>query len=107
MHLLIAALLVVCSIAAPSVSTRCNAVDLTSYNISSIVKSGYLSLPGKKGSALSFIFYGKQGVVTTADLSKYPTLIWLGGGPGESSLWGNFNEIGPLLVRRKLIGAGL
>ena len=89
-----------------NISTKCNALDLSAYNYSGIAKSGYLSI-GKGNSALTFIFYGKNGVTNPSDLNNYPTIIWLNGGPGESSQWGNFIELGPLTVRRKLFGAGL
>jgi len=89
-----------------NISTNCNALDLSAYNYTGIAKSGYLSV-GKGNSVLSFIFYGKNGVTNRDDLNSYPTIIWLNGGPGESSQWGNFIELGPLTVRRKLFGAGL
>ena len=45
-----------------SIQTVCNDVNLNvkPYNYNGIVRSGYLSV-GKGNSALSFIFYGKQG----------------------------------------------
>jgi carboxypeptidase C (cathepsin A) len=54
-----------------------------------IVRSGYLKV-GKGESALGFIFYGKENVMNQADLSKYPIIIWLNGGPGVTSQIGNF-----------------
>ena len=77
--------------------TKCNFVSLQNrYNYSGVVRSGYLSV--NKGnfksnlgnSALSFIFYGKQNESDYRALSKYPTIIWLNGGPGSSSQIGNF-----------------
>lgn len=45
-----------------SIKTVCNDVNLNvqPYNYNGIVRSGYLTV-GKENSALSFIFYGKQG----------------------------------------------
>jgi len=71
------------------------------YNYSGIVRSGYLSV-GVGGSALSFIFYGKSDVTDQSQLKNAPTIIWLNGGPGHSSQIGNFREIGPFLLQRKL-----
>lgn len=89
-----------------NLSTKCNTLDLSGLNYSGIARSGYLSV-GKNNSVLSFIFYGRNGITNPNDLNNQPTIIWLNGGPGESSQWGNFNEIGPLMVRRKLLGTGL
>jgi hypothetical protein len=49
-------------------------------------------------SAFGYIFYGAQaanGDVTK--LPNYPVMIWFNGGPGSSSQFGNFEELGPLL----------
>jgi carboxypeptidase C (cathepsin A) len=62
-----------------------------------IVKSGYLRV-GKGNSALGFIFYGREGVINPNDLSKYPIIMWLNGGPGSSSQLGNFMELGPYWI---------
>ena len=69
------------------------------------MRSGYLSV-SKNNSALSFVFYGKEGA-SQNDLQYIPTIIWLNGGPGESSQMGNLNGVGPLTVQRKLLGPGL
>lgn len=89
-----------------NVSTKCNVVDLSSSNFTGIARSGYLSV-GKNSSVLTFIFYGRNGVTNPNDLNNYPTIVWLNGGPGESSQWGNFNGLGALSVRRKIFGTGL
>lgn len=72
-----------------NVSTSCNNVAFGAdpYHYDGIAKSGYLST-GRHGSALAFIFYGKEGA-TLPNVKKYPTLIWLNGGPGSSSQLGN------------------
>ena len=92
----------------PSISTAtiCNKIDLSLYNYSSIVRSGYLTV-NKGNSVLGFTFYGKSDETDPARLSSYPTIIWLNGGPGSSSQFGNLNELGPLFVVRNIIGSGL
>ncbi len=79
--------------------TSCNDVDLSvpPYSHSGVVMSGYLNV-NKAGSALGFIFYGREGVTRDA-IKNYPTIIWLNGGPGSSSQLGNFMELGPHFVR--------
>jgi len=59
--------------------------------------SGYLNV-NKAGSALAFLFYGREGI-NKAQLKDYPTIIWLNGGPGSSSQLGNFMELGPYFVK--------
>lgn len=79
--------------------TSCTDVDLSvpPYSHNGVVMSGYLNV-NKAGSALGFIFYGREGA-TRASLKNYPTIIWLNGGPGSSSQLGNFMELGPHFVR--------
>jgi carboxypeptidase C (cathepsin A) len=82
-----------------TINTVCNDVNLGAapYGYNGTVKSGYLKV-GKGNSALSFIFYGREHT-SQADLSKYPILIWLNGGPGSSSQLGNFMELGPFWIK--------
>ena len=47
------------------------------------------------GSALWFVFIGKEGITSAKDLAKVPLIIWLNGGPGSSSTDGLFFENGP------------
>lgn len=53
---------------------------------------------GKGNSALGFIFYGRENT-PRSDITKYPIVLWLNGGPGSSSQLGNFMELGPYFVR--------
>lgn len=82
-----------------TIDTVCNEVSLnkTPYNYNGTVMSGYLKV-GKGNSALGFIFYGRENT-SRSDLSKYPILIWLNGGPGSSSQLGNMMELGPFFVK--------
>ncbi|XP_058101166.1 serine carboxypeptidase-like 50 [Magnolia sinica] len=59
-------------------------------------KSGYLPVNGTSGSAIFFAFYEAQQL--NSEISKTPLLVWLQGGPGCSSMVGNFFEFGPWLV---------
>ncbi|XP_038893258.1 serine carboxypeptidase-like 50 [Benincasa hispida] len=59
-------------------------------------KSGYLPINPTTGSAIFFTFYEAQTPISS--LTKTPLLIWLQGGPGCSSMVGNFFELGPWRV---------
>ncbi|KAI3729324.1 hypothetical protein L6452_17980 [Arctium lappa] len=57
-------------------------------------KSGYLPVNATTGSAIFYAFYEAQFTNNTS-LSQTPLVIWLQGGPGCSSMTGNFYELGP------------
>ncbi|KAI3720112.1 hypothetical protein L6452_21022 [Arctium lappa] len=60
-------------------------------------KSGYLPINSTTGSAIFYVFYEAKNP-NNSSLSQTPLLIWLQGGPGCSSMTGNFYELGPFLV---------
>ncbi|KAK7317877.1 hypothetical protein RJT34_02465 [Clitoria ternatea] len=63
-------------------------------------KSGYLPVSPNSTSAIFYAFYEAQN--STLPLSQTPLLIWLQGGPGCSSMIGNFYELGPWRVTNSL-----
>jgi len=63
-------------------------------------KSGYLVVNSTSGSSIFFAFYEAQKPISS--LSKTPLLIWLQGGPGCSSMTGNFYELGPWRVNHSI-----
>ncbi|KAK9074539.1 hypothetical protein SSX86_007137 [Deinandra increscens subsp. villosa] len=64
-------------------------------------KSGYLPINSTTGSAIFYVFYEAKNP-SNSSISQTPLLIWLQGGPGCSSMTGNFFEIGPWLVTSSL-----
>ncbi|XP_071693123.1 serine carboxypeptidase-like 50 [Rutidosis leptorrhynchoides] len=64
-------------------------------------KSGYLTVNSTTKSAMFYAFYEAQNPNSTS-LFDTPLVIWLQGGPGCSSMTGNFYELGPWRVTPSL-----
>lgn len=65
-------------------------------------KSGYLTVNSTTKSAIFYAFYEAQYPNNNTSLSDTPLVIWLQGGPGCSSMTGNFYELGPWRVTPSL-----
>ncbi|KAL2904719.1 Serine carboxypeptidase-like 50 [Bienertia sinuspersici] len=63
-------------------------------------KSGYLVVNSTSKSSIYYAFYEAEDPISS--LSETPLLIWLQGGPGCSSMVGNFYELGPWRVNHKI-----
>lgn len=60
--------------------------------------SGYLTVDERYDSNLFFWFFP-----AATNYSEVPVLLWLQGGPGASSMYGLFNENGPLKIENNTV----
>lgn len=60
--------------------------------------AGYLTVNKEYNSNLFFWYFKSEG-----NPDKDPTVVWLQGGPGSSSLFGLFNENGPYIITKDKI----
>ncbi|XP_021727279.1 serine carboxypeptidase-like 50 [Chenopodium quinoa] len=63
-------------------------------------KFGHLVVNSTSKSSIYYTYYEAQQPIST--LAKTPLLVWLQGGPGCSSMVGNFYELGPWRVNHKI-----
>lgn len=69
------------------------------YTLSFKTYSGYQYLDWYYPNTTAGIYYSLwQGMGDSLNDSSVPLIIWLQGGPGASSQFGCFNEVGPLYV---------
>jgi len=59
--------------------------------------SGYLPVSPSSESKLFYCYYEARS--SERPLEETPVLLWLNGGPGCSSMIGNFYELGPYIVQ--------
>jgi len=71
--------------------------------VDTLIITGYMKVKMAKyedtNSSLAFMFYGSRKAKSIQEIPSYPTIIWLSGGPGKSSVVGNYMEIGPVLFK--------
>uniref|UniRef100_A0A6G5A907 Putative serine carboxypeptidase lysosomal cathepsin a n=1 Tax=Rhipicephalus microplus TaxID=6941 RepID=A0A6G5A907_RHIMP len=78
------------------VARNLSRVKLFEHHIGAETHSGYITIDSWKKSNLFFLH-----IRALKNPDAYPLLLWLQGGPGLSSLFGEFLEIGPLGIDGK------
>jgi len=79
------------------------APDLAAFPKSALpTRTGYLAAGPATSAKLYYMYYEARATGPAVSLEGTPLILWLQGGPGCSSLIGNFYELGPWRISEKL-----